>query len=1764
VPPIVLSPQFPAFSVSNVELTQPTAGQCNGRIRLILDGGTPPFTATVNAQAVPGAFQSQEVNITGQCGGTKTVCVRDANGCTVCEQLLLDCGISVSVASVVPSCAGQTTGRVTVSATGGVAPLRYSIDGVNFQTSPVFTGLAAGSYTITILDAAQCDETIGVNIPSSPAPNVQIAQIDPDQNQSNGQIWVDVFGGTAPIRIRLRNAAGAVVSEQTTTSFQFTGLAGGCYSVEVQDGAGCIYPQQVCLAQPCTLTVNATSNGTSFCAGEVIELFAQANEPGVTYRWTGLGIVGPNNQQSAAAVHFTNPCSNQGSCLLGYEVEVRNPDGCIARDTVIVRFVPAVTVTPLGPVEYVQGAVINTILTASAPGNAQVQWFRNNVAIPGANSPTYTATEVGCYTAGININGQFFACNTGAVCITADIIAGVQADTIFYCDGDLCVQVTAEGPAGTQYYWTPPGGLSSQYGQTVCIRPRRTTTYSVTMTDANGNLIAVDEFVVVRRQRPVVSVVPQGALQFCQGAHVDLVALYNPNYYYTWLRNGQPVQEGSGQANATYRATQTGAYVLRVTDMVTGCSREGLAIPVNANPAPFDFNVTPASTFICPGQSATFTASVVVPGNPNPSVVFTWTLPNGSTFVGAQLTTNVPGTYSVTAQVAGFECVPTRIVTLQASNLAVAQTNFTICNGQSVTLTASGANTYTWTNFVTGEAVGSGASITVSPSSNITYAVTTECGQTATVSVQVLPFNFNPPSDVYLCANNPFNVTLALSPPFPQIVQWFLGNTQVATGTSIQVNPSVTTTYRVVGSNLNGCTAEALVTVFVADQDLVIDFDGNPATLNDDYELICAEEFYQFDPIIRNSSGQVISAGLNYRWDWIEGDSDFTPAQQFSRDPRIQVFRTTTFTLTVTGAGCQVARTVTLETLPAIEAIATGPSGVVCSGGGAQLNVVFLDGSNPNAYAYEWIPSQGLNNPFVPSPIANPTQTTIYTVVITDPNTGCQINREVTVSVSPTPVVANISGPSVVNRCTGETFNFETPDAGPGAQYFWYVNNVLAEGPPFSSRFFNWNQGGLYRVEVIAGDCQASAEKIVLNNDIAVAPTNFAYDCPTNLISWVESQSGLVEQIEWLPAGSPSNFIWNVLQVDISESFQGGLTQYYLPLPPGFYRLRIRSRCGGAVSEYVTLNNVYICGPCEDAGEIVLSPNPDGTSITISWNAVANAAGYRYQLGTVSGDEYNWFGDEIFTTQTSAVLSGLTPGINYAVRVRTQCDAGATNFSQYIEAEFNLSQQLCQAPALTVVTNSCTSAQLSWTAVSGAANYRVEIINNATGAVQTVEPVTTNTFTATGLVENTSYTFRVRTICASGFISSFTTAQAVTPPCPQPCFPVTGIRFRNVTENGVTVEWTPPTDNANVIGYTVEVRRTGTFALVAGPVSTTSTSVTLPLPGTVDNEYVAVVRTNCQGGGSAEATEFLKAQRCYFPGTADFDVETPTPTRIVVTWDAPSNFVFYILRLLDESGVQLYSSNYVSAFNESYTFPNVQPGRTYVLYVTVVCEFNEIVIDDIFAQAIQMPAPCASPQSPLTVFAISTGGFTAAWTPAVANPDVEILPGGYRIEVRETNGGALVHSQSVPGSGSSSAEVSGLNLTPGVSYTVLVYGDCGTTLSNPISTTFTVPLVVCGTPTIVSFDANAERFSVSWTAGAGNITGYRVDIDGFDGTVISESFPATVTQVVDYVFDVPLTTGTYTLSVTAICDNGDLFSSPAIRSFVITGPPCTPPSNVVA
>jgi len=112
---------------------------------------------------------SPNQSITGLSSGDYFVTITDSNGCQTNSSVSISEPEEFSIGFVVaqPDCFGHSHGSITVMQAGGVLPIRYSIDGINFQSSPVFNGLNSGTYTVTTLDANDCyvQEIIWINVP---------------------------------------------------------------------------------------------------------------------------------------------------------------------------------------------------------------------------------------------------------------------------------------------------------------------------------------------------------------------------------------------------------------------------------------------------------------------------------------------------------------------------------------------------------------------------------------------------------------------------------------------------------------------------------------------------------------------------------------------------------------------------------------------------------------------------------------------------------------------------------------------------------------------------------------------------------------------------------------------------------------------------------------------------------------------------------------------------------------------------------------------------------------------------------------------------------------------------------------------------------------------------------------------------------------------------------------------------------------------------------------------------------------------------------------------------------------------------------------------------------------------------------------------------------------------------------------------------------------------------------------------------------------
>ncbi|MCX8019874.1 MAG: hypothetical protein N2747_05210 [Chitinophagaceae bacterium] len=227
------------ITVSGSSNNPTTSGGNNGSINATASGGTPPYTFSLNG----GAFQASG-NFTNLTAGVYTVTARDANNCTGSANFTLSdpcTGVTITVSGTVtnPSAPGATNGSITASASGGIAPYEYRIGSGAYQSFGTFTGLGAGTYTITARDSRLCTGSATFTL-TAPNPcagvtinvSTTITGNTPCTSPPTGSITASATGGTAPYTFSLNG--GAFQSSPT-----FSNLNAGNYTIAARDANGC-------------------------------------------------------------------------------------------------------------------------------------------------------------------------------------------------------------------------------------------------------------------------------------------------------------------------------------------------------------------------------------------------------------------------------------------------------------------------------------------------------------------------------------------------------------------------------------------------------------------------------------------------------------------------------------------------------------------------------------------------------------------------------------------------------------------------------------------------------------------------------------------------------------------------------------------------------------------------------------------------------------------------------------------------------------------------------------------------------------------------------------------------------------------------------------------------------------------------------------------------------------------------------------------------------------------------------------------------------------------------------------------------------------------------------------------------------------------------------------------------------------------------------------------------------------------------------------
>ena len=302
---IITEPAAVTAGVTGVDVT--CNGLCDGTATVVAGGGTPPYTYLWDD-----GFNQTTVVASVLCALGYNVTVTDAFGCMATGSVTINEPPAIVVnLTPTPATCGQADGAISAAVSNGTPAFTYTWD-ISCSSSGC-TGLAAGTYSVTVTDADGCLGTGTGNVANTGGPTVGMTD----------SVNVNCFGGndgsaTAAVADGTPPYTYAWNTAPVQTTLIAAGLFAGSYCILVTDVNGCVTSVCVSLSEPPQLVAVAAGTDPS-CNGGTDGLVSASVTGGIgpyTYAWTGTGGC------------ITPICGSLGDGT--YNLTVTDANGCTA------------------------------------------------------------------------------------------------------------------------------------------------------------------------------------------------------------------------------------------------------------------------------------------------------------------------------------------------------------------------------------------------------------------------------------------------------------------------------------------------------------------------------------------------------------------------------------------------------------------------------------------------------------------------------------------------------------------------------------------------------------------------------------------------------------------------------------------------------------------------------------------------------------------------------------------------------------------------------------------------------------------------------------------------------------------------------------------------------------------------------------------------------------------------------------------------------------------------------------------------------------------------------------------------------------------------------------------------------------------------------------------------------------------------------------------------------------------------------------------
>jgi gliding motility-associated-like protein len=500
---VTIAPQLTAVTSVSKELD--CTSSPDAVITVSINGGNSPFTYKVKeGSASYGASNSvtgTSFTYTTATAGSYTFEITDAQGCTTTTSATVNALVPVTLTSTNtnPSCNGATDGSVQLIPAGGAGGYTFSDDDINYSTTSLFTGLAAGDYTFYVKDSKNCPATITVTLTAPVALAITVDEVPFSCNSSNGKVAGTVTinttlgTGTAPYQYSF-NGSGFSGNNVLTLNDNGTDQP---YTYVVKDANGCQISGNGTL-----LKLNPPTAGTITYSA----ITCNATTATVTVTpTTGTGVGPLTYEITYPASAVTTPQTSNifnGLAPDTYIFKVTDANGCYYNQSLIVAPVTPITVAgnKTSDVLCFGESSGSGLFTVSGFSDTYSYVFNGQAAVTGQNAPTIIKNGLAVGSYSMTVTDDTTGCTSSSTITITQPSAALALVLASNINANCTIptsKVTVTASGGTPNYTysfvqdnAPAGTYTAS--NTANLNPTTNTDWDIYVKDANGCIYKLD------------------------------------------------------------------------------------------------------------------------------------------------------------------------------------------------------------------------------------------------------------------------------------------------------------------------------------------------------------------------------------------------------------------------------------------------------------------------------------------------------------------------------------------------------------------------------------------------------------------------------------------------------------------------------------------------------------------------------------------------------------------------------------------------------------------------------------------------------------------------------------------------------------------------------------------------------------------------------------------------------------------------------------------------------------------------------------------------------------------------------------------------------------------------------------------------------------------------------------------------------------------------------------------------------------------------